>query len=180
MTARPADGLRSPAARCAKLAALACAGLALAWVGCSAGQPHPAAPDFAHPDLDGHTVRLSDLRGRTVVIDFFATWCEPCVFQPPELNQVWAAHRASEKLVVLGIEVGGASAKEVRDWVVENAAQADYPLLVGGDEDLARRYDISGFPATVVVAPDGTIDSVTVGLSTAAEIEERIAPLLGS
>ena len=155
------------------------AALALVWAACSAGNSHPVAPDFAHPDLDGRTVRLSELRGRTVVIDFFATWCEPCVLQPPELNQVWKAHRDSEKLVVLGIEVGGASADEVRAWGTENSAEAEYPLLTGASEDLARRYDVSGFPATVIVAPDGTIDSVIIGLSTAAEIEERIAPLLG-
>ena len=160
--------------------ALALTGLALALAACSSGTTHPEAPDFAHPDLDGRTVRLSDLRGRTVVIDFFATWCEPCVLQPPELNQVWRVHRASEKVVVLGIEVGGATATEVRAWGTENGSEADYPLLVGADEDLARRYDISGFPATVVVAPDGTVDSVIVGLSTAAEIEQRIAPLVGS
>ena len=162
----------------ARAAVMACLSLALA--ACSAGTPHPEAPDFAHPDLDGRTVRLSDLRGRTVVIDFFATWCEPCVLQPPELNEVWKAHRDSGKLVVLGVETGGATAEEVRAWGAENSAEADYPLLTGASEDLARRYDISGFPATVIVAPDGTIDSVIVGLSTAAEIEERIAGLVGS
>ena len=162
----------------ARTIALAVAAFALA--GCSPADPLVVAPDFAHPDLDGRTVRLSELRGRTVVIDFFATWCAPCVLQPPELNQVWRSHRGSDRLVVLGVEVGGASAEEVRAWGAENGAEADYPLLIGADEDLARRYDISGFPATVIIAPDGTVATVIVGLSTAAEIEELIAPLIGS
>jgi thiol-disulfide isomerase/thioredoxin len=160
---------------------VACAGLALVIAACDSGERSLAvAPDFTHPDLDGRVVRLSDLRGRTVLIDFFATWCAPCVFQPPELNEVYRAHRDSGRLVVLGVEVSGASAEDVRAWGVDNGAVADYPLLVGADEDLARRFDVSGFPATVVVDPEGSVDSVTMGLSTAAEIEARIRPLVGS
>jgi hypothetical protein len=62
---------------------------------------------------------------------------------------------------------------EVREWATENDAVARYPILVGADEDLARRFGALGFPALVIVAPDGTIDSVHVGLTTVQELEEQ-------
>jgi thiol-disulfide isomerase/thioredoxin len=131
------------------------------------------APDFTFADLDGQPVRLSDLRGRTVIIDFWATWCPPCIFQPPELNAFWERYRESGDYAVLGVEVGGASVDEIREWAAENDAVARYPILVGADEDLARRFGALGFPALVIVAPDGTIDSVHVGLTTVKELEEQ-------
>ncbi len=143
----------------------------------AAAGDRPLAPEFEHPDLEGVSVRLSALRGRTVVIDFWATWCPPCVFQPSELNAFLERQGARDNVVVLGIEVGGASVDEIRAWADANDAVARYPILTGADEDLARRFGALGFPALAVVAPDGTIDSNHVGLTTADELEEIVAHL---
>jgi thiol-disulfide isomerase/thioredoxin len=162
----------------------------LLWLGCgseergapSAGSEGVAAgrelaPDFEHPDLEGQPVRLSALRGRTVIIDFWATWCPPCVYQPAELNAFLERRGAQSDAVVLGIEVGGASIDEIHEWAEANDAVARYRILTGANEDLARRFGALGFPALVVVAPDGTIDSNHVGLTTADELEEIVAHL---
>jgi thiol-disulfide isomerase/thioredoxin len=135
------------------------------------------APDFSYTDLEGRPFKLSDLRDRTVIIDFWATWCPPCIFQPPELNAFWERHRDSGRYQVLGVEVGGASVDEIREWASENDAVAHYPVLTGADEDLARRFGALGFPALVIVAPGGVIHSVHVGLTTLQELEEQVASI---
>lgn len=144
------------------------------------GEAKGPAPDFTYTDLDGNSYQLSELRGRTVIIDFWATWCPPCVFQPSELNAFWERHRDSGKFQVLGVEVGGASIAEIREWASENDAVARYPVLTGADEDLARRFGALGFPALIIVGPNGAIHSVHVGLTTVQELEEQVAAVAES
>jgi len=134
-----------------------------------AGATQPVeAPDFALPDLAGKTVRLSDFRGKTVVIDFWATWCPPCVFQVPELNKFWEANKAAGDVKVIGIAVDVEGARVVAPWVKEQAVQ--YQILIGS-ESLAKEFGALGFPTLVIVRPDGKIDSLHVGLIELADLQ---------
>jgi thiol-disulfide isomerase/thioredoxin len=159
--------------------------LALALASCEPDESHgngvdsPIAPDFTLLDLEGRPVSLADFRGKTVVIDFWATWCPPCLFQVPELNEFWRDHRETGEVVVLGVAVDVEGAEAVAPWVAEQ--NVEYPILIG-DEDLAREFGAMGFPTLAIVTPDGRLDSLHVGLIEKAELEEIVAPLraLGS
>jgi peroxiredoxin len=130
------------------------------------------APDFTLEMLGGGTVRLADLRGKTVVIDFWATWCPPCEFQVPELNAFYEAHKGDTDVAVLGISVDIDAAEAVRNWIDEK--QVKYPVLLDGEE-LARRYGALGFPTLYIVAPDGSVDSEHVGLIETGDLEAALA-----
>jgi thiol-disulfide isomerase/thioredoxin len=129
------------------------------------------APEFTLERLEGGEVTLSDLRGKTVIIDFWATWCPPCEFQVPELNAFYDAHQASGEVEVLGISVDTEGPDVVGQWTTEKEVR--YPILMG-NEDLARRYGALGFPTLVIISPDGSIDSRHVGLIEREQLEEAL------
>ena len=161
------------------LAALA---LAISLGGCSAesgddsagaGPKQPgAAMDFTLPDLAGNSVHLADFRGKTVILDFWATWCPPCIFQVPELNKFWAAHKDAGDVMVIGVAVDVEGAEIVSPWAEEQGIA--YPIAIGSEE-LARDFGAVGFPTLVIVKPDGRIDSLHVGLIESDELEALVA-----
>jgi len=164
---------------CASALAIASA---LLWVGCGvesegtaaneSGAPEVRlAPNFTLPDLTGKPVTLSDYRGKTVIVDFWATWCAPCVVQIPVLNSVWENHRDRHDLVVLGVSVDVEGAEVVGPWIAEK--NVTYPILLG-EERLAQEYGALGFPTLVVIRSDGSVESMHVGLVERDELEDLI------
>jgi peroxiredoxin len=155
------------------------AGLVLALAACSAdsegvgesgaGEP---APDFSLERLDGGgRVSLAELRGKTVILDFWATWCPPCEFQVPGLNALFEAHREAGDIRLFGVSVDTGGPEVIGAWVEEK--QVRYPILLG-DEDLARRFGAMGFPTLVVIGPDGSVVSRHMGLVETSEIEASL------
>ena len=120
---------------------------------------------------------LSQFQGKTVIVDFWATWCPPCIFQVPELNKLHEAHRAADDLVVIGVAVDVEGESVVRPWAEEEGI--DY-IVALGDERLANKFGAMGFPTLVVVAPDGTIDSRHVGLIEYDTLEQLVAAVVAS
>jgi thiol-disulfide isomerase/thioredoxin len=149
--------------------------LALAWLGCSADEPTASpALDFTLPDLQGKPIRLSDYHGKTVIIDFWATWCPPCIFQIPELNKLAAAHREKGDVVVIGVSVDADGPAVVAPWVEEHSVVY---TIVCGDEELAAEFGVFGFPTLVIIDPEGELASRHVGLLEYDTLEELVAGL---
>ncbi len=132
------------------------------------------APDFTLETLDGGEITLSELRGKPVLVDFWATWCGPCEETIPVLVEF--QRKYGERVGVLGISV---------DWEREAVApfarehRMNYPVLFG-DESLAMQYGAPGFPTLFVVDAQGQIVEAHVGVITLPELEASVAKLLGA
>lgn len=137
----------------------------------SVAEPRRPAPGFDLPQLGGGQVSLAQLEGTVVVVDFWATWCAPCIETVPILNAFYDAHR-EEPVAVFGISIDDGGEEMVAEWVAEQGVR--YPTLLAGI-DLSQRFGAPGFPATFVIAPDGTIEDLHVGSLDRSELEASLA-----
>jgi thiol-disulfide isomerase/thioredoxin len=146
--------------------------LALLWLVSACAPPgNSAAPEQAIPfeltRLDGTRVRGEELRGRHLLLDFWATWCPPCILEIPERNAIYERYR-DQGFEILAISVDDLPPDELESWLRDNGVQ--YPVALGSEE-LARRYGGFGFPFHVLISPEGHIlERLTPGFHDREEI----------
>ena len=128
------------------------------------GQP---APDFALKTLDGKDVKLSDMKGKVTVIDFWATWCPPCRKSLPHIQKIATDGELAKK----GLYVWAVNAQETNEkaepFMKENKYTFTVPMDRGGAA--MNSYRVTGIPTTVVVGRDGIIKEVFVGFGEGSE-----------
>lgn len=132
------------------------------------------APDFAVADLEGNPIHLADLRGRPVIINFWASWCGPCVEEFPLLRDA-AARYADDGLVVIGI-VWDDRSEAARDFMARNGAT--WAAAMDPGQRVSRDYGILGPPETYFVGRDGIIRARQIGQISAASLDEKLAAII--
>ncbi len=143
--------------------------------GCPA-VPKPANLDFTLKDMYGRDVKLSEYRGKVVLLNFWATWCPPCLAEMPGFVDLQAKYKTQ------GLEVLGVSVSDAREDLppFAKAHNINYPLLVGQDhDDLINAYDAAtAIPVSVIIGRTGTICDRHMGLADLEQLEREIKALL--
>ena len=132
------------------------------------------APDFALQTADGTTYRLSELRGKHVVLNFWATWCGPCRQEMPAFEEEHRA-RAAEGLVVLAINM-----KEGPGLVDPFVKKLDltFPVLLDRSGSVSARYRVRVLPTTVFITPEGVVDGIRQGPYSRRQLSQRLDQFL--
>ena len=144
-----------------------------------AGEPRVGylAPDFTLQSIDGQTVQLSSLRGKSVVINYWVTWCVPCMTEMPALDSIFQDYQDQGMMIlsVNGIEQDELT--KVNETV--NSMALTYPVLLDKGDLLKQKYWIGGFvPTTFFIDDQGVIREILLGSASEADFREKIDNLL--
>ncbi|MFA5370871.1 MAG: TlpA disulfide reductase family protein [Sideroxydans sp.] len=128
------------------------------------------AQSFVFQDMQGQTQRLADYRGKWVLVNFWATWCPPCLEEIPDLVDLHRIH-SKKDLVVIGVALDS-SEKSVRKFV--NRFRMNYPIVLGDYALAAQVGEVEVLPTTYLYNPQGELVSYQQGMITRDSVESYI------
>jgi thiol-disulfide isomerase/thioredoxin len=147
------------------------------------------APEFTLPDLSGKEVSLSSFKGKTLLINFWATWCGPCKLETPWLIELQNEY-GPKGLQIVGISTEGDDLKpgDTEGWAHDKAAIAkfvkeehmDYPVLINGDSLATQYAGLEVMPTSVYVNAEGKVVAVQLGITSKEEMAANIEKALGA
>ena len=133
------------------------------------------APDFTLKDADGRTVRLSDYRGKVVLLDFWATWCDPCKYEIPWFMEMERKQK-DRGFAVLGVSMDDDGWEVVKPFIAQLGV--NYRILVGNDETAQLYGGVDALPTTFLIDREGKIAFVHIGLGNRRDFEDGVEQLL--
>jgi cytochrome c biogenesis protein CcmG/thiol:disulfide interchange protein DsbE len=138
-------------------------------------EPRKAAPDFALKDINGSTVKLSDYKGKVVLLNFWATWCAPCKVEIPWFIGFETQYK-DRNFAVLGVSLDDDGWDSLKPYL--NQHKMNYKVLLGND-DVSKSYgDVDSLPTTFIIDRRGNIASTHMGLVSKNIYEDEIKKLL--
>lgn len=159
------------------IAALLLAGCSPPGAGGAAPEVGKPAPDFQATTLDGQTVSLSSLRGRPVLLNFWAVGCSPCRYEMPFIQAVFESQVWSEKgLVILAVNVGERPAL-VAEFVASQGFS--FPVMVDTSGEITSQYRLRGYPTSFFIGEDGVIKAIKLGaFRNTADLERTLSVIV--
>lgn len=129
-----------------------------------------ASDEWALKDMKGKTHTLSAYQGKWVLVNFWATWCSPCVAEIPEFNSLQQAH--PDELVIIGIAESYRTRQEVMDFVHDK--KIVYPVVLGNEDTAGDFGGLDGTPTSFLYSPSGKLVDRHEGFMTQADIERKL------
>ena len=146
--------------------------------------PRPEEPDVTFKNLQGQDVSLASLKGKVVIVNFWATWCEPCRVEIPWMIGFQQKY-ADKGFTILGVAMDDEGKSVVAPYVQTtqfdvsgHSMTMNYPIVLGNDDIAAKFGGLLGFPTTIVISRDGKVQKRFIGLADEDELEKQIKALL--
>ncbi|MCM3781438.1 redoxin domain-containing protein [Neobacillus mesonae] len=116
------------------------------------------APDFDVTNMNGQKVKLTGYQGKKVIMNFWASWCEPCVREMPLLYDIYQSKDYDTQVLFINV---GESKGTIKEFLNRN--RFDFPVIIDATGEVSKLYRVTGLPSTVTINKDGDLDQVITG-----------------